>query len=126
MSKTKTYLPTAPLVCDEAEAEAAGFACFNPGAHMCVDVPDEMFTISARTSDGRLLTVCFVPYKEGEAAGCVDIKRHDGETVPWNGGESAVFDTVLFSHGGFAHDTRSEGNKPVPLMTVLLGKDKTA
>jgi hypothetical protein len=45
-------------------ARAAGFAYFNGDDHLCVDVPDESFTVSCRTSEGRRITFAFLPYKE--------------------------------------------------------------
>lgn len=60
-------------------AEAAGFAPFNNGPHMCVEVPDGVFTITARTSSGKKVTIAFMPYRDGGDAGCIDIYQHDVE-----------------------------------------------
>ena len=61
------------------QAKADGFAAFNNGPHLCIDVPDRHFTITARTSSGKKITFAFVPYGDGDhcEASCIDIKQHD-------------------------------------------------
>ena len=55
-----------------------GFAQFNRCTHHCIEIPDGMTTLSCRTSDGRKVTFCFLPYKDGEPPQCVDIEHHHG------------------------------------------------
>ena len=114
---------TAKLTNSIAEAEAEGFATFNEGPHLCVDVPDGMFTISARTSDGKMVTMCFVCYKDGGTAQCVDIKRHDGPTTPFNGEDARVFDMLLFKGGGHLFDTRDVETEKKPMIATILMQD---
>ena len=61
-------------------AKAAGFAEFNGGNHLCLDVPDDNFTVSCRTSEGRI-TFAFLPYKKGGAPQAVDIQYHDSPVL---------------------------------------------
>ena len=111
-------------VTDETGAQAMGFPDFNPGPHLCVHVPDEMFTVSAKTSTGKAMTFCFVPYTTGGAAGCVDVKRHDGETITWNREAAAVFDTIVFKGGRDLLNTCSAAPEDkAMLLTVLLEKE---
>jgi hypothetical protein len=64
-----------------AGAMAHGFAAFNGGPHLCVDVPDDSFTVSCRTSEGRRITFAFLPYKENGAPQAVDIQYHDSPVL---------------------------------------------
>jgi hypothetical protein len=62
------------------EAEALGFAGFNRGPHLCVEIPkDEThFTISVKTPMGKRITFAFMNWnseRDGHVE-CVDI-RHD-------------------------------------------------
>ena len=61
-----------------------GFAGFNNAPHLCVDVPDGFFTISARTPNGKKVTFAFCPVSEGIGHHCVDICHH-GEKLSANG-----------------------------------------
>jgi hypothetical protein len=44
-----------------AGAMAHGSTAFNSGTHLGVDVPDDSFTVSCRSSDGRRITFAFLP-----------------------------------------------------------------
>ncbi len=66
-------------VMTEADARALGFAGFNNVPHTISEVPDGPFTISAKTSDGRRVTFCFMPYGDGPAR-FVDIQFHNRGT----------------------------------------------
>lgn len=55
------------------QAEGAGYAVFNRGQHVCIDVPNGHSTITCRTSTGELLTFAFIPYAENGAPACVDV-----------------------------------------------------
>ena len=48
-------------VMTSADAKSIGYAVFNDVPHKAIDVPDGSFTITARTSDGRRTTFCFMP-----------------------------------------------------------------
>lgn len=92
------------------EAEAAGFASFNNNPHLCLEIPDGQFTISARTSTGRQVTFAFVPYKKDGPAQCVDITDH-GTT----GNE-----VLLLSPKCGVYDTRKLPVEQRPNITCLL------
>jgi len=68
-------VPTAVLSPDGAEA--AGYARFNDGPHLAVDVPDGNITITARLTNGKRVTFAFIPYRKDEPAGCVNISCDD-------------------------------------------------
>lgn len=60
-------------------AENCGFAGFNGGEHICIDLRNmEHATITVKTGDGQLVTFAFVPRHEGKGHQCVDIKNHSG------------------------------------------------
>ena len=59
-----------------AEVVKRGFASFNGGPHLLVNVPNGSFTITAKTSDGHKITFAFVPYTPDGPAQCVDIQHH--------------------------------------------------
>lgn len=103
------------------EAVAAGFAEFNGCPHLCIDVPDGGFTISARTSDGKRVTFCFVPYRDDAPAGCVDVQYHDAPVpkVPNGRYQLPVMHSVGFAVGSDTWDTRKH-DRPTTLLTVLL------
>jgi len=102
-----------------AAAAKAGFATFNEGPHLAVDVPAEgNFTITARTSTGKMVTFCFV----GGAA-CVDVMHHNSdlpEVEGKNGTEPChPFHMIGFTRGGpDSFDTRR--TQPTSLATILL------
>ncbi|MFW2854085.1 hypothetical protein ACM61V_19625 [Sphingomonas sp. TX0543] len=85
-------------VMSQAEAVALGFAGFNDVPHKPIDVPDGEYTITARTSDGRRVTFCFLPDRERSPAGFVDIQYHD---VIWTvcADRKFVVGSVMDAHG---------------------------
>ncbi len=59
------------------EAEDRGFAVFNGGEHVCVDLTDVGHaTISVKTGDEELVTFALMPRHEAKGHQCVDIKHH--------------------------------------------------
>lgn len=86
-----------------------GFASFNwCHDHLCVDVPDGGFTISARTSQGKRITFNFGVYKEGGQPQFVDVQYHDEGTSVSNGrNEVPTFDAIVFGMGNTFHNTRA-------------------
>lgn len=81
-----------------ADAVAIGFAGFNDVPHKPIDIPDGEFTITAKTSDGRRVTFCFMPDRENSPAGFVDIQYHD---VIWTvcADRKFVVGSVMDAHG---------------------------
>lgn len=81
-----------------ADAVAIGFAGFNDVPHKPIDIPDGEFTITAKTSDGRRVTFCFLPDRERSPAGFVDIQYHD---VIWTvcADRKFVVGSVMDAHG---------------------------
>jgi hypothetical protein len=105
-------------------AMAAGFAYFNGGDHLCVDVPDESFTVSCRTSEGRRITFAFLPYRENGPPQAVDIQYHDSPVLIEHS------DTVLpaqsfIGFGPRRGDVRysRHSTKPCTLLTVILSDE---
>ena len=63
------------------------FAGFNDCPHTCIDLDDEMNTVSVNYR-GEQVTFCFIPNHHGQAE-CVDILRHnstDQHVISFNGG----------------------------------------
>lgn len=103
------------------EAEANGFAQFNNGPHLCVEVPDGPFTISAKTSEGKKITFAFCPYEEGGPAQCVDVQHHTSEKVVMNGQHPCpVQQVICFTIGRDTFRAKVSDEKPTTLMTVIL------
>jgi len=87
--------------------EQAGYARFNQCDHLCVDLPDGNQTITVRTSEGKKVTMAFLPYKTGGPAQCVDVAYASKGTSINNGGrEVETFDTVVFTVGNQVFDSR--------------------
>lgn len=104
-------------------AEQAGFAQFNGWDHLCVNVPDGGFTITAKTSEGRKITFAFCPYKKGGPPQCVDVQRDDAEVTIQNGDDALpVQQVICFGRGNdkFRSELTTDEKKAVTLMTVLL------
>lgn len=63
-------------------AENCGFAGYNGGEHICVDLrengPAQHVTISVKTGDGQLVTFSLIPRHEGRGHQCIDIVNHSG------------------------------------------------
>ena len=105
------------------DAEAIGFARFNDVPTMPIDIPDGGFTISARTSEGRRLTLFFGARHRGGPARFVDIQYHDNGTTIANAsvGRSPTFDMLIIGHGGrFAYDSRQHDRADKPSIAVIL------
>jgi len=105
---------------DRESAERHGFAVFNGGPHLTVDVPDGNFTISARTSDGKRVTFAFCPYEKDAPASCVDVQVHQGQETIKNGDRELPIQRVIcFTPGNSVFRSDSE-SKRVTLTTFLL------
>jgi hypothetical protein len=119
-------------ICTAEEAVAYGYAEFNRNPHLCVDVPDGSFTITAKTSEGKRITFSFLPYKHDGPAKCVDIQYHDsGHTHFKNGIHIPEFDAVLFGETGKKHvpiqlDTRKQPHKPSIVCVLMDNKEELA
>jgi hypothetical protein len=88
------------LAVTKNNAIECGFAGYNNCTHLCVDVPDGFFTISARLSDGRRVTFAFTPYEENAPSQAVDILYHDPNTYVLNGERKVpVQNVILFDRG---------------------------
>jgi len=94
----------------EIIAKYKGFASFNSCyKHTFVETTEKNETISIKTANGNLITVCVM-----EGAGCVDVKYHNSDL------EKNSNDNTMFKIVGF-----DGGQTPVPhtklsLMTILL------
>lgn len=108
-------------VADSKNAESLGFAQFNGGPHLLVDVPNGHFTISTKTSQGKRVTFAFCPYEKDGPAQCIDIEHHNSERVVMNGVTPQAVQTVIcFSQGNDAFRGYTDAQKPVTLTTLLL------
>lgn len=105
----------------EEGAKAAGFAVFNGNSHLCIDVPDDWFTVSCRTSEGRRITFAFIPYKAGGPAQCVDIQYHDSPVLVDHNDEAMPAQSFI-GFGPKREDVRysRHATKPCTLLTVIL------
>ncbi|MGB3931755.1 MAG: hypothetical protein WBL20_22660 [Sphingobium sp.] len=105
-----------------SDAQAIGFAAFNAVPTLPIDIPDGGFTLSAKTSEGRRITLYFGPYVTGGPGRFVDIQYHDGPTVPdARGAPAAVFDMFTIGHGDArAYDSRPEEVIAKPSIAVIL------
>lgn len=77
------------------DAKDFGFAVFNGGEHVCVDLTDVgPATISVKTGDGELVTFALSPRHAAKGHQCVNIKHHgvDGIRV-WiaAGGDTLMY-----------------------------------
>jgi hypothetical protein len=86
------------------DAKKKGFATYNGCQHLCLEIPDGMTTISARTSEGKKITFSFLPYKTDGPPQCVDIEHQTTTTFrteaslnghPWKLNNQSV---ILFGY----------------------------
>lgn len=107
-------------------ADANGFATFNSCPHMCIDVPDGMRTITCRTSDGEKVTFCFIPYRDGGVADCIDIYQHTSKVpaIAPNINEGATAMNVRVFSGGGTPFASGPDAPPVTLMCLILKPDQ--
>ena len=106
-----------------ADAVSLGFAGFNNVPHKCIDVPDGAFTITARTSEGRRVTFCFMGKTYDGPARFCDIAFHDrGTAIPnADNGVSPTFNAFAITRGGrHITDSRPLGEDEKPSILVLL------
>lgn len=111
-------------VMTRADAQSIGFAGYNDVPHKPIDIPDGNFTITAKTSDGRRVTFCFMPKYDGGPARFIDIQFIDrGSTIAnANRGRSPTFNSFAITKGGrHVVDSRplSEDTKPSILVLLL-------
>jgi hypothetical protein len=99
--------------------EAAGYAHFNRVPHLCVDVPDGGFTITAKTSEGKRVTFSFMPYKIGGPPQTVDVVYHDAGTI-WPGATAPTFEVAVLGKGPTLYASRAAGAQRPTLVAVLL------
>jgi hypothetical protein len=107
------------------QVERNGYAMFNGNDHLCVDVPDGNFTITARTSEGKRVTFAFLCYENDKPPKCVDVTYHDNGTTRTNGDKVLpTFDVISFGKGGrFLYDSRKEqpdGDQKPGIVTLLM------
>jgi len=110
-------------VMTRADAVSAGFAGYNDVPHRCVDVPDGAFTITAKTSEGRRVTFCFMGKSYDGPARFCDIQFHDRGTTISNAdnGVSPTFNAFAITRGGrHIIDSRPLDEDEKPSILVLL------
>jgi hypothetical protein len=108
----------------EADEIPEGYARFNDGYHLCVDVPDGSSTISVRTSEGKQITFAFMPYSKDGAPQCVDIQHHhDGDHTMNGDTRCSHQDVRVFTPGGHVYSyspSKPDGKQPATLTTVIF------
>ena len=112
-----------------SEAVQSGFAKFNHGRHLCVEVPRGNSTITVKTPEGKQITLAFIPYEPEGSPVCVDIHHATGESTECG---LARQDVILFGNGSYK-DPYNYGNymkqegaedKPHTLTTLILEQPK--
>ena len=114
-----------------SEVEKSGYAKFNMGPHLCVDVPDGWYTISCKTPDGKMITFAFIPDSESDAGhSCVDVHHATAakKKIEFNeqSYECACQEVIVFGQGFYtnpfhSHDYYAKNSdKPMTLTTILL------
>lgn len=104
-------LRNSPLVVKQYHSDDVqrhGYAQFNGGDHLCVDLPNDYATVVVKLPCGKQVTVSLIPDT------CVDIKLHDGtEDVvpqPW----------ILFTEGCGKEYHYNRAERPPVLATLTL------
>lgn len=117
-------MPFEPVVSHADQVEKRGFAQFNGGPHLCVEVPDGTSTITCRTRDGRLITFSFVPYKTDGPPECVDIRNfHKHGKIELNGDlELPCQHFIVFGTANRQPDIRVTPDMGYTLATCILQK----
>ncbi|MGT2516794.1 hypothetical protein ACVOMT_23740 (plasmid) [Sphingomonas panni] len=110
-------------VMSRADTVSLGFAGFNDVPHKAIDVPDGAFTITAKTSENRRVTFCFMGKSYDGPARFVDIQFHDrGTTIPnASDGVSPTFNAfAVTGRGRHVTDSRPLDEAHKPSILVLL------
>lgn len=125
MSKTDGVIEHTVLPAEVAESK--GFKKFNPGNHLCVDLPQGHSTISVKLPNGRRISMAFVPYSD-ENLGCMDIEYESPDKLPeefGNKGQDYFAQRIIgFSHGRNSFRTSVDDEKPTHLFTLLLNPER--
>lgn len=101
------------------EAKQLGFANYNDYNHLVVEVPNEGFTISARTPDGQKITFSFIRRPTGDGHQCVEIIHHTGnKTVKGY----PVQQAAMYGLGPTNAICRYNDESPTTLVSVSLLK----
>jgi hypothetical protein len=104
-------------------AAAAGYATWNPGPHLCVEVPDGCSTITCRTSQGRKVTFSFLPYEQGGPPQCVDIHEATAPAIHFDDKPSHIQRLIAFGKGPTifrSKPTATERKDAVTLTTLII------
>jgi hypothetical protein len=111
------------LAPDIAAAAEHGFATWNQGPHLCVEIPDGSSTITCRTSQGRKVTFSFVPYQQGGPPQCVDIHEATGPAIRLDERDSHIQRIVAFGKGPTifrSNPQATERKEAVTLATLII------
>lgn len=102
-------------------AKDAGFATFNDGDHLCVEIPDKSFTITAKTSEGKKITFAFGQYEENGPPKCVDIQHHTSGAFKENGERQIpIQEGICFTTGQDTFIFKKDDPKPTTLVVIFL------
>ncbi len=99
-----------------------GFAQFNqPCRHLCIDVPDDICTISLKLSSGKLMTLGFVPYGGKTAPQCCDIVVHNSGGTTKNGDkEIPTMEFSAYTPGVPVFTAKHSDDRPITLLALNL------
>ena len=98
-------------------AEAAGYATYNNGPHLAVDVPDGSSTVTCRTSAGHVITFAFVSERPRVAPYGVDIHDH---TSAESAGIAQPQAVACFGAGTTPFRAQREDPDPVTVTCVIF------
>ena len=114
-------------VLSRERAAAAGFATFNRCDHVCIDLPPGMTSVSLRSADGKLISMCLLPTGKDEArAECLDIGFENAPVpkVPGpnrDGTQLNRLHVLGFTPGPACIEIdRRRNTTPITLLTILL------
>lgn len=96
------------------EAKATGFATFNNGEHLCVDLDEGWKTISVKTPSGQKITFAFIPKAGRPGHQCVDVCHHGSRK---NESGHPLQDVVVFGAGPTYYNSKDDD---VTMVTVMM------
>ena len=100
------------------KAATNGYSKYNGGPHLCVDVPEGNFTISAKTPQGRQITFAFIPAYDSPGHQCIDIHCHN--TGKLNSQGVPVQQASVLGSGLTIHVSRYDDDPPATVIALSL------
>jgi hypothetical protein len=100
-------------------AKAAGYATYNNGPHLAVDVPDGHSTVTCRTSAGHLVTFAFVAERHSATPYGVDIHDHTSPDLNKKG-RARPQEVACFGPGTTPFRSKRDDADPVTVTCVIF------